>query len=212
MADPSAEPDASRPWASRGALKLRHALTVFGMSARGLRCVDLGCSTGGFTDCLLRDGAARVIAIDTGYGVLDYRLRTDPRVVVRERTNALHSGPENDGERADLVTIDLGWTAQRLGLPAGMRWLREDPAARIITLIKPHYERSAREKGARGRGDVILSEEESRAEAAIALEDMPGVGALPLAVTPWPSLNQPARDSVRKARNLEWLALVGRAG
>ncbi|MCW5766891.1 MAG: hypothetical protein KIT68_13060, partial [Phycisphaeraceae bacterium] len=79
----------TNPYVSRGGLKLRHALERFGLSPAGLRCVDVGCSTGGFTDCLLQAGAAHVTAIDTGYGVIAWRLRTDPRVTVLERTNAL---------------------------------------------------------------------------------------------------------------------------
>ncbi|MCB1058560.1 MAG: TlyA family rRNA (cytidine-2'-O)-methyltransferase, partial [Acidobacteria bacterium] len=74
--------ETDRPYASRGGLKLEHALYEFGLEVAGLECADLGCSTGGFTDCLLRHGAARVVAVDTGYGVLDYRLRVDPRVEV----------------------------------------------------------------------------------------------------------------------------------
>src|SRR5271167_690382 len=94
-------------FASRAGLKLDSALNVFSISVTGKICADLGCSTGGFTDCLLQHGASRVFAIDTGYGVLDWKLRKDPRVVVMERTNAMHvtlPGP------VELITIDVGWT------------------------------------------------------------------------------------------------------
>ena len=120
---------------SRGGLKLDHALATFNLSADGLTCADLGCSTGGFTDVLLRRGAARVYSVDTGYGVLDYKLRRDPRVVVRERTNAMHvSLPEP----VDLVVIDCAWTRQQHILPSAHRLLK--PGGQVVTLIKPHYE------------------------------------------------------------------------
>jgi len=122
-------------YASRAGEKLAHALSAFGVSPRGLVCADLGCSTGGFTDCLLRHGAAKVYAIDRGYGVLDYRLRSDPRVVVMERTDALRV---HLPEPVSLVTIDCGWTRQELILPAARRLLAF--GGRIITLVKPQYE------------------------------------------------------------------------
>ena len=101
----------------------------------GLTCADLGCSTGGFTDVLLRRGASRVYAVDTGYGVLDYRLRVDGRVVVMERTNALHVELP---ELMDLIVIDAGWTRQRKILPVASDLLKPD--GRVVTLVKPHYE------------------------------------------------------------------------
>jgi 23S rRNA (cytidine1920-2'-O)/16S rRNA (cytidine1409-2'-O)-methyltransferase len=120
---------------SRAGLKLQHALAAFDVNVAGLVCADLGSNTGGFVDCLLRGGAAKVYAIDTGYGALDWKLRNDPRVVVMERTNAMHATlPEKVG----LVTIDVAWTRQRRILPAAARML--EPGGRIVTLIKPHYE------------------------------------------------------------------------
>lgn len=133
-----------RPYASRGGLKLRAALDAFHLNPTGWWCADLGCSTGGFTDCLLRAGAERVAAVDTAYGELAWTLRNDPRVIVMERTNALHaSPPETFAQRggADLVTLDLSWTRQELAVPAAARWVR--PGGTIVTLIKPHYERAA---------------------------------------------------------------------
>jgi len=120
---------------SRAGLKLEHAMNVFGVDAAGLICADLGSNTGGFVDCLLRRGAAKVYAIDTGYGVLDWKLRNDPRVVVMERTNAMHA---QLAEPVSLVTIDVAWTRQRNILPAAAKML--GPKGSIITLIKPHYE------------------------------------------------------------------------
>lgn len=123
------------PYVSRGGLKLEAALRAFALDVRGFICIDFGSHAGGFVDCLLKHGAARVHAVDPGYGVLAYSLRRDPRVVVHERTNALKFiAPE----LADLVTIDVGWTPQRLILPAARRALK--PAGRAVTLIKPQYE------------------------------------------------------------------------
>jgi 23S rRNA (cytidine1920-2'-O)/16S rRNA (cytidine1409-2'-O)-methyltransferase len=120
---------------SRAGDKLAHALRAFGVCPAGWVCADLGCSTGGFTDCLLRNGAARVYAVDRGYGVLDYRLRADPRVRVRERTDALCL---HLPEPVRLVTLDCGWTRQAMILPAARRLL--GPEGWIIALVKPHYE------------------------------------------------------------------------
>lgn len=124
------------PYVSRAGLKLAAALDRFGLDVTGWTCCDFGSHTGGFVDCLLQRGAARVYAVDPGYGVLAYRLRRDARVVVHERTNALRFVCP---EPCDLVTIDVGWTAQRLILPAARRCLK--PATgRVITLVKPQYE------------------------------------------------------------------------
>ena len=123
------------PFASRAGAKLDHALTTFGLDVAGLVCADFGCSTGGFTDCLLVRGAAKVYAVDTGYGVLDYRLRKDARVVVMERTNAMHVELP---EPVDLVTVDASWTRQKNILPSARRALKA--GGPVVTLIKPHYE------------------------------------------------------------------------
>jgi 23S rRNA (cytidine1920-2'-O)/16S rRNA (cytidine1409-2'-O)-methyltransferase len=125
----------SARFVSRGGLKLDHALSTFSIEVSGLTGADLGCSTGGFTDCLLQRGAMRVYAVDTGYGVLEYKLRKDPRVVVKERTNAMHVDLP---EKVDLVVIDCAWTRQRHILPSAKRLLK--PGGHIVTLLKPHYE------------------------------------------------------------------------
>src|SRR5678809_598758 len=98
------------PFVSRAGLKLEHALHHFGIDAQGFTCADLGSNTGGFVDCLLQRGAAKVYAVDTGYGVLEWKLRKDPRVVVMERTNAMHVVLP---EPVEVVTIDVAWTKQR---------------------------------------------------------------------------------------------------
>ena len=132
---------------SRAGEKLDAALDAFGLNARGKVCADFGCNVGGFTDCLLRRGAAKVYAVDSGYGELAWRLRGSDRVVVMERTNALYCPVP---EPVDLVAIDVGWTPQELIVPAAMRWLRPaagDPGAggRIVSLLKPHYELAKRQ-------------------------------------------------------------------
>ena len=129
-------PAEPRSYVSRGGLKLAAALRTFELDVRGFTCADFGSHVGGFVDCLLQHGAERVYAVEPGYGVLDYKLRNDPRVVVRERTNALaFTGPEP----CDLVTIDVGWTSQRLILPAARRCLKISKG-RVVTLVKPQYE------------------------------------------------------------------------
>ncbi len=120
---------------SRAGLKLEHALSHFRLDVAGWICSDLGSNVGGFVDCLLQRGAARVYAIDTGYGVLEWKLRRDPRVEVMERTNAMHVVLP---DRVDIVTIDVAWTRQRHILPAARRLVRDD--GWVISLIKPHYE------------------------------------------------------------------------
>ena len=123
------------PYVSRGGLKLAAALDAFTLDPAGLTCADFGCSTGGFTDVLLKHGAAKVFAVDTGYGVLDWNLRNDDRVVVMERTNAMHVELP---EAVDLIVIDAGWTRQQKILPSALRNLKH--AGQIVTLVKPHYE------------------------------------------------------------------------
>ncbi len=130
-----------RRFVSRAGEKLDHALDEFELDVAGFECADFGCNVGGFTDCLLSRGAAHVTAIDTGYGVLAWKLRSDERVTVHERTNALHAEPTAS---VDLVVIDLAWTPQRLALPAARPWLKPD--GRVITLIKPHYELQGEQK------------------------------------------------------------------
>lgn len=120
---------------TRSGAKLAAALDHFGLDVQGLVCADMGSHAGGFVDCLLRRGALRVYSIDTSYGTLAWKLRKDPRVVVLERTNAMHVTLP---EQVNLVTIDVGWTRQQHVLPAARRILAE--GGRVISLIKPHYE------------------------------------------------------------------------
>lgn len=175
---------------SRGGIKLAAALDAFEVDVTGLCCADLGSNVGGFVDCLLQRGATRVYAIDTGYGVLDYRLRKDSRVHVMERTNALHAELP---EPADLITIDMGWTRQRHALPAALRLLK--PGGRIITLIKPQYEADTERKG-----HGVLPPEISEQVLQQVLRDIPRYGCVVLQ-----SIQSPI---VGQAGNREYLALL----
>ncbi len=126
------------PFVSRGGLKLAHALDSFALDVRGRIALDVGASTGGFTDCLLQRGAARVYAIDVGYGQLAWKLRSDPRVVVLERTNIRHVTPEQLPERASLAVIDVSFISLRLVLPVIVGLLL--PGADVLPLVKPQFE------------------------------------------------------------------------
>lgn len=121
---------------SRGGTKLQAALDNFQIDVTDLICLDIGSSTGGFVDCLLQNGAQKVYAVDTAYGELAWKLRNDPRVVVMERTNAMHL--DELPEQVDLITIDAGWTKLELVLPVIKKFLKDD--GKIIALLKPHYE------------------------------------------------------------------------
>jgi 23S rRNA (cytidine1920-2'-O)/16S rRNA (cytidine1409-2'-O)-methyltransferase len=138
------------PWVSRGGLKLAHALDHFAIDPRGLVCLDIGASTGGFTDVLLARGAARVYAVDVGQGQLAWKLRTDPRVVVLERTNARTLTPEQVPEPVDLVVCDASFIGLETLLPAPLALTR--PGARLVALIKPQFEVG---KGRVGKGGVV---------------------------------------------------------
>lgn len=136
------------PYVSRGGLKLEAALDAFHVTVEELIAADVGASTGGFTDCLLQRGAARVYAIDVGYGQLAWQLRRDPRVVVMERTNARYL--ERLPEPVDLVVIDVSFISLELILPRAVDWLRAD--GQIIALIKPQYEAGPEQVG---KGGVV---------------------------------------------------------
>jgi 23S rRNA (cytidine1920-2'-O)/16S rRNA (cytidine1409-2'-O)-methyltransferase len=198
-------PDAgANPFVSRGGLKLRHALDVFPLSVGGLRCADFGANVGGFTDVLLQAGAAHVTAIDTGYGTLAWKLRRDPRVRTLERTNALHAAAPADGERFDLVVIDMGWTVQRLCIPVALRWIKDD--GRIVTLVKPHYEVTPEERPLLRAG--VLGTEDAERVAMRTIGAMAGLGAGVLGQTESPIVGGKTKGNA--AGNREWLALLAR--
>ncbi len=141
---------AGRPprFVSRGGEKLDHALEVFGIGVDGLTCLDVGASTGGFTDCLLQRGARRVYAVDVGYGQLAWKLRQDSRVVVLERTNIRHLEREAIPEAVDLVTVDVSFISVTLFLDRLLTFL--SPEGHLVILVKPQFEagREAVGKGA----------------------------------------------------------------
>ena len=122
-------------YVSRAGKKLEHALNTFDFDLHGLICADFGSSTGGFIDCLLQRGARKVYAVETGYGVVDYKLRTDPRVTILERKNAMHVLLP---EKVDFISIDTSWTRLEHVLPNALKNLLAD--GHIIVLVKPHYE------------------------------------------------------------------------
>ena len=138
------------PYVSRGGLKLAAALDDFALDVAGLTAMDVGASTGGFTDCLLQRGAAKVYAIDVGYGQLAWKLRSDPRVVVLDRTNVRHLQELPGGVLADLAVIDASFISLQLVLPPALRLLR--PGGQVVALIKPQFEAG---KGEVGKGGVV---------------------------------------------------------
>lgn len=139
---------APHPYVSRGGLKLEKALPAFDVPTDGVVAMDVGASTGGFTDVLLRAGARLVYAIDVGYGQLDWKLRNDPRVVVMERTNARHLTPRDLPEHPTLCVMDVSFISIRLILPAIMDIL--GPTGRIVTLVKPQFEAGRDKVGKKG--------------------------------------------------------------
>lgn len=138
------------PYVSRGGLKLENALKSFEIDVNGLVCLDVGASTGGFTDCLLQHGARRVFAVDVGYGQLAWKLRQDPRVVVIERTNIRHMPAGSLPQPVDLVTIDVSFISLKIVVPAVLKFLKKDGI--ILALLKPQFEVG---KGKVGKGGVV---------------------------------------------------------
>jgi 23S rRNA (cytidine1920-2'-O)/16S rRNA (cytidine1409-2'-O)-methyltransferase len=136
------------PYASRGGIKLAHALDAFGVGPRGRRALDVGASTGGFTDVLLQRGASSVIALDVGHGQLDWKLRNDPRVLVREGVNARALTADDVPYTVSLVTIDVAFISLRLIFPALPPFL--DQGADVIALVKPQFEAGREEVGKHG--------------------------------------------------------------
>jgi 23S rRNA (cytidine1920-2'-O)/16S rRNA (cytidine1409-2'-O)-methyltransferase len=197
--------EAPQRFVSRAGAKLEHALEAFRVDVTGLRCADFGCNVGGFTDCLLQRGAARVTAVDTGYGALAWKLRQDPRVEVRERTNALHADPPAGG--VDLVAVDLAWTPQRLAVPAALRWLA--PGGRIVTLVKPHYELRDEEKAWLDRG--FLPHERVPGVVARVEAGMPALGARVAGSAQSPVVGGKTSRKAGVPGNMEWLLLLEKA-
>ena len=163
--------DQGEPYVSRAGRKLEAALDHFLVDPRGCVCVDVGASTGGFTDCLLQRGAARVYAIDVGHGQLDYGLRRDSRVVVMERVNARHLVADSLPEKCDLATVDVSFISLVKVVPSILGLLRD--GSRLITLVKPQFEAP---RGSVGKGG-ILRDEGLRAEViAQRVDQLTGLG------------------------------------
>jgi 23S rRNA (cytidine1920-2'-O)/16S rRNA (cytidine1409-2'-O)-methyltransferase len=149
------------PWVGRGGMKLAHALAEFGIDVAGKTCADIGASTGGFTDVMLKNGARRVYAIDVGYGQLDQSLRNDERVINREKVNARYLGASSFDEPIEFVSIDVSFIPLKLILPAVIQVL----AGELVALIKPQFEVGKADIGKGG----IVRDEEKRAAAVDAV-------------------------------------------
>src|SRR5687767_9059412 len=197
LVDPDSEitlqaPD--HPYVGRGGLKLAHALDTFGIAVAGREALDIGASTGGFTDVLLQRGATRVVALDVGHGQLDWRLRNDPRVVVIEHFNARHLTPADIPAPVDIVSIDVSFISLRHIFPVLPRILR--PHADVIALVKPQFEA--------GRGEVGDGVVRDEAIHARVVDEIRGAGAAvgltPSGVTPSPITGQKG--------NVEFLLLL----
>jgi len=150
---------------SRGGVKLENALDALGVEVAGLSCLDVGASTGGFTDCLLKRGAARVIALDVAHGQLDWGLRNDPRVLVLERRNVRELEPQELPFAPQLATIDVSFISLAKVIPAVARCLAAD--GELLALVKPQFELG---RGRVGRGGVVRSPAERREAIALAAE------------------------------------------
>ena len=223
--DAALEVAGALPYVSRGGYKLAHALDTFGLSPAGLVALDVGASTGGFTDVLLQRGAARVYAVDVGYGLLDWRLRQDPRVVVLERTNIryLEALPTDDRQQpiddssmpsggdpsptidhpssivADCATIDVSFISLRLVLPAVQRLIA--PTAWVVALVKPQFEAGPEQVG---KGGVVRDPAVHATVLREVLSFAAGIGLAPHGLTRSPITGP--------AGNVEFLAWLGGAG
>jgi 23S rRNA (cytidine1920-2'-O)/16S rRNA (cytidine1409-2'-O)-methyltransferase len=198
-ASDTVELETPEKFVSRGGRKLEHALETFALDVNGLTAADLGASTGGFTDCLLQRGAAKVFAIDVGHGQLAWKLRNDPRVVVMEKTNARSLGP-GALPPVDLVVVDCSFISLRKILPAATAILR--PGGRIVALVKPQFEAG---KAEADRGAGVITDPAVHERVLAELREFTGT----LAGLGW-------RDVVKSpilgpAGNQEFLALIEKA-
>jgi 23S rRNA (cytidine1920-2'-O)/16S rRNA (cytidine1409-2'-O)-methyltransferase len=150
--DAAIELTAKQRYVSRGGLKLEAALREFAIDSTGAVCADFGSSTGGFTDCLLQHGAARVYAIDVGTAQLDWKLRNDPRVIVREGVNARYIQPSDLGELVDFAVCDVSFISATLILPVMVSVLKPDGAKGVVVLVKPQFEAG---RGQVGKGGIV---------------------------------------------------------
>jgi 23S rRNA (cytidine1920-2'-O)/16S rRNA (cytidine1409-2'-O)-methyltransferase len=200
--DVALEADPPPPFVSRGGVKLANALDRLHVDPEGRRCLDVGASTGGFTDCLLKRGASHVVALDVGYGELDYGLRNDPRVTVIERTNARGIEPRILPYRPDLVVVDVSFISLLKVLPAILASAGE--SFDCLALVKPQFEVG---KERVGKGGVVR-EAGDRRQALVAV-------AQAMAAEGWPVLGFASSELPGPAGNREtfvWLAEKGRDG
>ena len=165
------------PFVSRAGRKLAHALDHFGIDPAGKVCLDVGASTGGFTDCLLQRGAARVYALDVGYGQLDQRLRNDPRVVVMERLNARYLAPDALPEPCGLITLDVSFISLLKVVPALLPHLAPDGL--LLPMIKPQFEAG---RGVVGKGGILRDEEVRQRVVRQCVAGLAALGLAPLGV------------------------------
>jgi len=190
------------PYVSRGGVKLAAALDHFGIDPAGLVCLDVGASTGGFTDCLLQRGAARVYAVDVGHGQLDARLRSDPRVVVREKVNARALSAAEVGERVDLVVADVSFISLAKVLPAVLACCA--PRFDALAMVKPQFEVG---RGRVGKGGVVREPADRRAALVEVARAARALGASVLGFAP-SGLPGPKGNH----ETFVWLAEGGRSG
>jgi len=186
------------PWVSRGGIKLAHALDAFGLDVRGAEALDIGASTGGFTDVLLHRGAVRVVALDVGHNQIDWRLRNDPRVHVREGVNARYLQAQDFPTPFDLVVVDVSFISATKVLPAIVPLLRDGGS--IVTLIKPQFEVGRGEVG----GGGIVRDPAKRAEAIATVNH----AALELGLSIAGVIESPIQGA---EGNVEFLALYARS-
>ena len=177
-------------YVSRGGLKLEHALAHWKINVAGKTCLDVGASTGGFTDCLLQHGAARVIAVDTGHGQIAFQFRNDPRVRLLEKTNARYLTPEQLGETADLIVMDVSFISATLVLPAAIAaafppGAEERFGRELIVLVKPQFE-AGRDKV--GKGGIVRDPEVQQQAVEKVRNAVKSLGAVSTNVTESPIL------------------------
>ena len=182
-AEAKIEIERPRRFVSRGGEKLDRALDVFGIDVRGLEALDVGASTGGFTDCLLQRGVARVTALDVGYGQLDWRLRNDPRVRVMERVNFRHLADDAFPEGFDLISIDASFISLRTIVARAVAYLRANGT--VVALVKPQFEAGRARLGA---GGVVRDPETHRSVLRTLREVVGALGLVPVALAASPLL------------------------
>ncbi len=172
-------------YVSRAGAKLAGALDAMGIDPAGWVCADFGCNVGGFTDCLIQRGAAKVYAVDTGYGALAWTMRQHDRVEVMERTNVLYC---DIPAAVDLVVIDVGWTPQVKVIPTAAKWLR--PGGRIVSLLKPTFEYDKQHPNERRDKRVPLTAEQTQAVIDGVVAGLAEIGFAPTQIVESPLLGK----------------------